>query len=167
MPDFTPKAKAAQEPVAVEQANVGTASSEQGRETRDPLLQLRRTFGNQAVLRGGNQSSMALFATRGGSYRPSPGTGGADAKDIWPEFSRARIGPDLAKATALARELASAPHDVDDLLNHGIDLVSWLERSGEPARAAAELRDVRSAWMIQFASIGGTLPSRYAARCRR
>ena len=57
-------------------------------------------------------------------------------KDIWPEFSRARIGPDLAKATALARELASAPHDVDDLLNHGIDLVSWLERSGEPARAA-------------------------------
>ena len=81
-------------------------------------------------------------------------------KDIWPEFSRARIGPDLAKATALGRELADAPHDVDDLLNHGIDLVSWLERNGESARAAAVLRDVRSAWMIQFVSIGGTLPSR-------
>src|SRR5262249_25581537 len=62
--------------------------------------------------------------------------------------------------TALARELAGAPHDLDDLLNHGIEVVSWLERNGESALAATVLGNVRSAWMIQFASVKATLPSR-------
>ena len=79
-------------------------------------------------------------------------------KEIWPEFEKARNAVNLAKATSLAKELATAPHDFDDLLNHGIAVVDWLQRNGEPALAARLLDDVRSVWMVQFVGIDTTLP---------
>jgi hypothetical protein len=75
---------------------------------------------------------------------------------------KARNGIDVAKATAFARELATAPFDFDDILNHGIEVVDWLQRNGEPALAASLLGEVRSVWMIQSVAINATLPSRSA-----
>jgi Domain of unknown function (DUF4157) len=80
-------------------------------------------------------------------------------KEIWPEFEKASYGLDLAKATALARELATAPFDSDDLLEHGIVVVDWLQRNREAALAASLLGEVRSAWMVRFVSINAKLPS--------
>jgi hypothetical protein len=80
-------------------------------------------------------------------------------KELWPEFVRAQAGFDLAKATELAKELANAPRDFDDLLDHGIAVVAWLERNGEPQLASRMLDDIRDAWEIHSSIIGGTLPS--------
>ena len=79
-------------------------------------------------------------------------------KDLWLDFERAQYN-EPAKAPALGRELATAPYDFDDLLNHGIELVAWLQRNNEPKLAAKVLNDVRSVWMVQFVSINATLPS--------
>lgn len=80
-------------------------------------------------------------------------------KEIWPEFEQARGGFELTRATALARELAVAPYDQDDLLNHGISLVAWLQRNGAPALAAHVLDELGSVWMTRFVSRGAALPS--------
>jgi hypothetical protein len=125
---------------------------------------------------GGVEERQAEAAARG-LEQPTPGAQLAIAaappaalpftplkrfKEIWPEFVQARNGFNLAKATAFARELATAPYDFDDLLNHGIEVVDWLQHNGEPALAASLLGEVRSVWMIQFISINATLPSRGA-----
>ena len=81
-------------------------------------------------------------------------------KEIWPEFVQARNGLDLTKTTALARELATAPFDSYDLLTHGIEVVAWLQRNGEPALASRLLSDIRGVSMIGFVTIGGALPPR-------
>jgi hypothetical protein len=80
-------------------------------------------------------------------------------KDVWPEFVRASFALDIARATALARELATAPYDFPDLLEHGIDVVTWLDRHGEPAAAAELLAEVRRVWLIEFISRDSRLPS--------
>ncbi|EAR22276.1 eCIS core domain-containing protein [Nitrococcus mobilis] len=144
---------------------------------RSPVVDSLFGWQRQALPRtapGGAEEREADAAARG-LERPTPGARLAIAaapptalpfkptksfKEIWPEFERARYGSDIAKATALARELATAPHDFDDILNHGIDVVDWLQRQGEPALAASLLGEVRSVWMIQFVSEGAALPSR-------
>ena len=112
------------------------------------------------------------YAASLGLERPQPGARLALAaagpsfapartfKELWPEFTRARAGFDMAQATELAKELAEAPFDVDDLLDHGIAVVAWLQRNGEPAAAAKLLDQVRNAWLLRFSTIGGKLPSR-------
>ena len=91
---------------------------------------------------------------------PLPFTPARHFKEIWLEFERARYSFDLSRATMLAKELAVAPHDFDDLLNHGIDVVNWLAHNGEAEAASRLLGDVRSVWMIQFVSKNSQLPMR-------
>jgi hypothetical protein len=85
-------------------------------------------------------------------------------KELWPEFVRADYALDVAKATALAKELANAPFDFDDILDHGIVFVAWLQQHGEPQLAARMLDEVRNVWMIRTVTIGVTLPSREVLR---
>jgi hypothetical protein len=80
-------------------------------------------------------------------------------KEIWPEFVRARADLELTKATDLAKALATAPFDFDDVLTHGIAVVAWLQRNGEPVLANRMLDEVRNVWMIHFVTIGSSLPS--------
>ena len=91
---------------------------------------------------------------------PLPFTPTRSFKEIWPEFERARGSFDRDKAAKLAKQLTVAPHDFDDLLNHGIDIVSWLERNGEAEAASRLLGVVRSVWMIRFVSKSSLLPMR-------
>lgn len=134
-----------------------------------PLLRLPRTDP------GGAAERQAEAAARG-YERPTAGaplaiaaapTAPADLlppmkrfKDLWREFEQARAALDSLKATAVARELATGQHDFDDILNHGIDVVNWLQHHGEPDLAATMLNEVRSVWMVQFVSLNATLPSR-------
>ncbi len=126
----------------------------------------------QRAIAGGPEERQAEAAAQG-LERPKPGMRIAVAmaprnaptiapvrqfKDIWPEFVRAQYSLNLTKATMLARQLATAPHDFADILNHGIEVVSWLQHNGEPALAAKMLSDVRSVWMIQFVSNNAVLP---------
>jgi hypothetical protein len=123
---------------------------------------------------GGWEECQADAAARG-MQRPTPGAPRAIAaappitellapterfKDLWPEFERARYALDRPKATTLAKQLATAPHDFDDLLTHGIDVFAWLQRNGEPGLAGRFLEEVRSVWLIQFVSKGKKLPDR-------
>jgi hypothetical protein len=78
--------------------------------------------------------------------------------EIYPEFEKTRVMGKAADATVLAREAATAPYDMDDLLHHGIEVVDWLFDHGDTALAGRLLENVRSAWMIEFVSIGGQLP---------
>ncbi|MDR3418083.1 MAG: DUF4157 domain-containing protein [Nevskia sp.] len=81
-------------------------------------------------------------------------------KQLWPEFDHARNEPNLAKARSLGKELVDAPYDFDDILNHGIELVQWLQFNGDRAAAATVLDKVRSVWMIQSVSKDAKLPPR-------
>ncbi|MFT4102490.1 MAG: DUF4157 domain-containing protein [Burkholderiaceae bacterium] len=125
------------------------------------------------TLPGGVEERQAEAAARG-LERPTPGAPLAIAaapsaapaftptesfREIWPKFEQARFGFDLTRARMLARELATAPYDIDDLLNHGIELVDWLQHDGEPSLAADLLSKVRSVWMVRFVSIDAKLPS--------
>ncbi|MBN1208696.1 MAG: DUF4157 domain-containing protein [Myxococcaceae bacterium] len=125
---------------------------------------------------GGAEERQAEAAARG-LERPVPGaplalaaappsasalpfTPAKTFKELWPQFTKARLGPNAAEATALAKELTTAPYDFNDILNHGIEVVDWLQRNGEPAAAGRMLHAVQSVWMIQFVSRDKTLPAR-------
>jgi hypothetical protein len=62
--------------------------------------------------------------------------------DIWTEFAAARTTkPDVA--TALARELAATPPESADLLEHGMEVVEWLDTHDARPAALRLLADVR------------------------
>src|SRR5690349_18514495 len=117
---------------------------ERGEQTAQPpapaavgrIVALQRSAGNAAVA----TALLARDATTG--LPPLPVV--KRFKDLWPEFSRAttELRPD--NATALAKQLAAAPYDHDDILNHGIEVVHWLERHGEPGAARSLLGEVRT-----------------------
>ena len=76
-------------------------------------------------------------------------------QDIWKEFEKARGFGNLAPdgkadqpelATSLAIELAQTPSKADDLIEHGIELVSWLQSHGSSPAALRLLADVRRAF---------------------
>ena len=64
----------------------------------------------------------------------------------------------MTKALDLARQLAAAPStDFGDYLQHGVELVSFLQEHSEPALAANVLEQVRNAYQISFVSTGRKL----------
>jgi Domain of unknown function (DUF4157) len=79
--------------------------------------------------------------------------------DLWPEFEQAAYGLDVPRATAIARQLATAPYDFPDLLEHGIHVVTWLDRHGEPDAAKELQEELRRVWLIEFVSRDSKLPS--------
>jgi hypothetical protein len=79
-------------------------------------------------------------------------------KAIWPEFEKAQYGVDRKLMAVLARELASAPFDFDDLVAHGIELVNFLASNGEPQLAQQVLQNVRDAWTMRSVTRGVSLP---------
>lgn len=124
------------------------ARLQRGTPAHRSLLNLQQTIGNQGVAR--------LLVRR----QPLPLPPVRRFAEVWPEFERARFDLRRDAATALAKELAGAPHTTDDILNHGIDVVAWLQNNGESGPAAQLLDTVQSAWMVQFVSENKTLPIR-------
>src|SRR3954447_19731219 len=114
------------------------------------IVALQRSAGNAAV-------ATALLARDATALPPLPAV--KRFKDLWPEFSRAttELRPD--GATALAKRLVDAPYDFDDVLNHGIEVVDWLQRHGEPAFARRMLDELRTVWMVQSVTKDATLPT--------
>lgn len=62
--------------------------------------------------------------------------------EIFQEFASARV-TDPAVATALAKQLANTPPESDDLLDHGMEVVEWLDAHGATPTARRLLTDVR------------------------
>jgi hypothetical protein len=79
--------------------------------------------------------------------------------DLFPEFEQAAYRLDIPRATAIARQLATAPYDFPDLLEHGIEVVTWLDRHGEPDAAKRLLEELRGVWLVEFVSRDSKLPS--------
>ncbi|HUI55903.1 MAG TPA: DUF4157 domain-containing protein [Bryobacteraceae bacterium] len=97
----------------------------------------------------------------GGSQIRRQGVTTRTWNDIWQEFEKARglgklSGPGEADqpelATALANELAKTPPQGDELIEHGMELVSWLQTHGSSSTALRVLADVRQAFRSQQVS---------------
>lgn len=131
-------------------------------------MSLGRTRPGGAVERQADAAAMGLA-------RPTPGAALAIAaapptaptltpsrsfKELFGEFEKARFGFDDTKTAALARQLAEASYDHSDLIEHGIEVVSWLQDHGERKLANSLLDKVRDAWMLRFVSAGSKLPTR-------
>jgi hypothetical protein len=103
---------------------------------------------------GPSLSSKLQRQPAGGATQPvsSGATKGVTWKDLWPDFKFARISRTTAHATAIAKELAEAPRDFDDLLEQGFEVVDWLQSHGEPEVAARLLDAVRANFTFAWAT---------------
>ena len=81
----------------------------------------------------------------------------------WNRFSAQRWGATVAQLTPLARDLADTidTAGIEPVVAHGLELANWLAANGLQSEADRVLAEVRSTWLISYATAGAnrTLPS--------